>query len=100
MHTQSSIQDKGRIYGAHKREDVILLGRQLGVKEHTVRAMIETITARDGKLSVRHGVISSWQSFVGNEVTSLSVITQAKCLKFYSHSVLFTFKAAIHDADL
>ena len=30
---QTSIQDKGRIYEAHKRgEDAILLGRQLGKK--------------------------------------------------------------------
>ena len=30
---QTSIQDKGRIYEAHKRaEDDILLGRQLGIK--------------------------------------------------------------------
>ena len=53
---QTSIQDKRRIYEAHKRgEDPILLGRQLGIKEHTVRAMIKTISARDGKLSVQQG---------------------------------------------
>ena len=30
---------------------------------------------------------------------SLSVITQAKCLQFYNHSLLFLFRA-IQDADL
>ena len=53
---QTSIQDKGRNYEAHKRgEDAILLGRHLGIKEHTVRAIIKTISARNGKLSVRQG---------------------------------------------
>ena len=35
--------------------DAILLGRQLSVKENTVRAMIRTISARNGKISVRQG---------------------------------------------
>ena len=39
----------------HLKEDAILLGRQLGIKEHTVRAIIKTISARNGKLSVRQG---------------------------------------------
>ena len=35
-------------------EDAILLVRQLSIKENTVRAMTRTISARNGKISVKH----------------------------------------------
>ena len=52
---QTSIQNNGRIFEAYNGGDAILLGRQLGIKEHTVRSVIKTVSARNGKLSVRRG---------------------------------------------
>ena len=75
----TSAQDKKRIYDAHMRgEDAMLLGRQLSIKENTVRAMIRTISARNGKISVKQGG-SHYMKVTSEMKTKIEEIISENC---------------------